>query len=383
MPQCSEAVSSCRSSALQDDPLPQWLSPATRAYLDHVCTGKPIRAIAREKGCHPSTVLRQIRKIEAVRDDPLKDEALETITSSIRKDQTCNINDMEPVPMPSAKTRDSRIADENVDKEARRILRRLCESGAYLLVSSELAKAAVFRETVPGRRTRIAVVDREVAQVFALRDWIEGKKNGRVSIYNITNAGRSALKRLISEAREHRGVETGYAESPSPFQEQHREYGERTIIEDGGVQRIRYNLAESPLTSLARKKDKLGKRYLTADQLEAGERLREDFELAQLGPRVSQNWDNFLTASSKGSYAGRGGPGHGPSAARDRVANAMKSLGPGLADIAFRCCCFLEGLEAAEKRLGWSARSGKIVLSIALQRLADHYANQHEARMVG
>ena len=38
-----------------------------------------------------------------------------------------------------------------------------------------------------------------------------------------------------------------------------------------------------------------------------------------------------------------------------------------------RCCCCLEGLEAAEKRLGWSARSGKIVLRIALMRLHQHY----------
>jgi hypothetical protein len=36
-------------------------------------------------------------------------------------------------------------------------------------------------------------------------------------------------------------------------------------------------------------------------------------------------------------------------------------------------CCFLEGIEAAEQRLGWAARSGKIVLRIALQRLHRHY----------
>ena len=51
--------------------------------------------------------------------------------------------------------------------------------------------------------------------------------------------------------------------------------------------------------------------------------------------------------------------------ARDRVALALRDLGPGLGDVALRVCCFLEGIEAAERRMGWAARSGKIVLRIA------------------
>ena len=73
-----------------------------------------------------------------------------------------------------------------------------------------------------------------------------------------------------------------------------------------------------------------------------------------------------------------------PMAARDRVAAALRALGPGLGDVALRCCCYLEGLETAEKRMGWSARSGKIVLRIALQRLKAHYAEQgHAAQLIG
>jgi hypothetical protein len=41
--------------------------------------------------------------------------------------------------------------------------------------------------------------------------------------------------------------------------------------------------------------------------------------------------------------------------------------------VVLECCCRLQGLETAEKKLGWSARSGKIVLRIALQRLRQHY----------
>ncbi|GAA6160881.1 hypothetical protein NBRC116589_30550 [Ruegeria sp. HU-ET01832] len=76
--------------------------------------------------------------------------------------------------------------------------------------------------------------------------------------------------------------------------------------------------------------------------------------------------------------------GRGSSDARDRVERALSDLGPGLSDVALRCCCYLEGLELAEKRMGWSARSGKIVLQIALQRLKRHYESQAEkSRMIG
>jgi hypothetical protein len=105
----------------------------------------------------------------------------------------------------------------------------------------------------------------------------------------------------------------------------------------------------------------------------AAERLREDFELAQMGPRVAQNWDRFLTMGDRGGFRGDAGIAEGPRAARDRVAAALRDLGPGLGDVALRVCCFLDGIEAAEQRMGWAARSGKIVLRIALQRLRRHY----------
>ena len=56
----------------------------------------------------------------------------------------------------------------------------------------------------------------------------------------------------------------------------------------------------------------------------------------------------------------------------------MAAMGSGLNDIALRCCCHLEGLEAAERHLGWSARSGKIVLRIALAQLKAFYDEMDE-----
>ena len=150
-------------------------------------------------------------------------------------------------------------------------------------------------------------------------------------------------------------------------------WGEREVggVGDTPKKRIRYNVAESPIAALARRKGRDGKPLLSDDLVAAGERLREDFELGQMGPRVAQNWDKFLTGGDRGTF--NTSQGSGPEAARDRVAAALRELGPGLGDVVLRCCCFLEGMEQAEKRMGWAARSGKIVLKIALQRLKRHY----------
>ena len=136
---------------------------------------------------------------------------------------------------------------------------------------------------------------------------------------------------------------------------------------------MRYNLSGSPLTELSHLRDKDGKPFLSGELVNVGERLCEYFELAQMGPRVAQNLDRFFTSGGCGGFAPDSGVGDGPFAARKRVADAMADLGPGLSDVLLRCCCYLEGLEAVEKRLGWSARSGKIVLRIASMRFHQHY----------
>ncbi|WP_284154915.1 DUF6456 domain-containing protein [Algicella marina] len=315
--------------------------------------------------------------MESRREDPLFDLALEQVGAALTISDIGAITPKEISVMVANAARCVEEKSDVVSKEAKRILRRLCEKNAFLVVSPEMEKAVILRETVPGRHTRIAVMDRDVAHQFALCDWVECKTKGRVLRYVITDAGRASLKRLLEEdrARQVHSV-PGMAEQQTPFQAQHQEFGERHVpaSHNSEARVVRFNLAESPLLVLGRKKDRTGAPYLSPELIEAGERFREDFELAQMGPRVAQNWEHFLTAESrpKGGAASRG-PCEGPAAARDRFGEAMHALGSGLSDVAMRVCCFLEGLETAEKRLGWSARSGKVVLKIALQRLAVHY----------
>ena len=56
--------------------MPQWVPDSVRRYLAHTETGLSIRELARREGCHASTVLRQVRRTEARRDDALVDAAL-------------------------------------------------------------------------------------------------------------------------------------------------------------------------------------------------------------------------------------------------------------------------------------------------------------------
>ena len=104
--------------------------------------------------------------------------------------------------------------------------------------------------------------------------------------------------------------------------------------------------------------------------ISAGQRLREDFEIGQLVPCDHGTWDQCLLNSAPEAALSKDPRQR---EAVERVAAALRELGPGLGDVALKCCCYLEGLEVTEKTLGWSARSGKIVLRIALQRLKRHY----------
>ncbi len=367
---------------------PGWVPEDAVHYLTHIEMGRSIRQIARDAGCHASTISRRIRRFESRRDDPLVDRALDRLGAVHFAAATTPVPANSPARLsPSSSDiakKDPHMsacpdhksfgtAEGSIEREALRILRRLAETGAILAVARDMDKAVVLRDLPDGNTARTAVVGREVAEALALKDWIECHTQGAIARYRITSSGRAKLRRLA--AREE-GDAGGFAEAASPFGEQHRDWEEREVEgEAGGRRRLRFNLSESPLTAVARRRDKDGKPFLDHGLVAAGERLREDFELAQMGPRVAQNWDRFLTAGSRGGPAS-GGTADGPRAARERVGEALADLGPGLGDVVLRTCCFLEGMETTERHMGWSARSGKIVLRIALQRLKAHYDMQ-------
>jgi hypothetical protein len=132
-----------------------------------------------------------------------------------------------------------------------------------------------------------------------------------------------------------------------------------------GGRSVTVNLAESPLSWLR------SRGHLDARQFEAGERLRVDYETAALGPRVTMCWDVSPRAPRNAPAAED--PTLAQIAAKRRFDAAVAAAGRGLSDVLWRVVCAGEGLRAAEKALGWPSRAGKLVLGIALDRLADHY----------
>lgn len=154
---------------------------------------------------------------------------------------------------------------------------------------------------------------------------------------------------------------------------QHATLGRRRVEVDGVQANVVVDLDESPLAWLARRKGKDGQPMLAPHEVLAGERLRADFTRAGMTPRVTANWSAPVAASRGGGAGGAGAVGDVALDARRRVERAVAAVGPELSGALLDVCCFLKGLEEVERERGWPARGGKLVLGLALTRLARHY----------
>ena len=132
-----------------------------------------------------------------------------------------------------------------------------------------------------------------------------------------------------------------------------------------GGRSVTVNVAESPLAWLH------ARGHLSDVQFAAGEALCRDWERAQLAPCVTMRWDAVRIR----------GTGQDQSlssaerqlAARARFDGAVAAAGPGLSDILWRVVCAGETLPSAERAMAWPVRSGKLVLRLALDRVARFY----------
>ncbi len=192
-------------------------------------------------------------------------------------------------------------------------------------------------------------VDAVVVEEFRKRGWL---------------APRPPDALVLSEAGE--GVFLRAQASEDPFAAQHQLRRISRIQTAEGERDVMRNDGESPLGWMARRN------IVDAMQFAAGERLRRDFTLAQLAPRLGVDLSAPVVLGSRGANAGANVSDTAIDARR-RFSAAMKGVGPGLSDLLFDVCCHLLGLEEAERAKGWPQRSAKVVLRIALDRLAAHY----------
>jgi hypothetical protein len=158
------------------------------------------------------------------------------------------------------------------------------------------------------------------------------------------------------------------------FAQQHQLRTRRKIMgPDGREADVTVNEAESPLARLRHRG------FIDAVQFDAGERLRRDFTLARIAPRLAIDLTAPIVHNARGQ-SNQPPLANMVLAAKQRFTAAMRAVGPGLNDLLFDVCCHLRGLEQAERAKSWPARSAKVVLAIALDRLADHYGMRIRGR---
>lgn len=229
---------------------------------------------------------------------------------------------------------------------------------ARFLVSGEAtARPAANTEKLMLENGRGAIAaDKDVLAVMARRGLI-ARDVERVSL---TGSGLAFWRR--------------HRDGTADFQQQHRDVEQGLVEQDGAAISVSVNHAESPLSVIARRRDRDGRRFLTDDEFRAGERLRSDYTRGQLMPRVGANWQaSVASGRGRGERGGAAELTEASLAARQRVESAIRAVGPELAGVLVDICCYLKGLETVERERGWPVRSAKIVLKSALAALARHY----------
>ena len=230
-----------------------------------------------------------------------------------------------------------RPAEQEVLREARRVLRKLGAPRQALFARGQ--GFVLGRSAISASRITVAAA---MVEEFLRMGWIAPEGADR---YVMAPAGRDFITR-----------------GTGGFAGQHREMETRAVVEG---QQARVNVGESPLARLKHRG------LIDGVQFAAGEKLRRDFTLAQLTPRMGVNWDAPVVSGSRG--AGEGNISDIAMAARQRFNKALGAAGPALSDLLFDVCCHLSSLEQVEDARGWARRSARVVLKIALDRLASHY----------
>ena len=371
-------------------------------YLANVAGGVSFSDVARGFGRDRSTVAHACSRIEDLRDDPRFDRSLALLEGALRR--TFRLPDLHGSPdvhcSPSRTVSSNRIVPMPLQKEVtmtrepapdvatRRLLKCLSARGVWL-EQGDPGDAADGRYRLCSKTGQAVKANVQISPVVvsqaAQNGWLQ-LGEGRVTL---TAAGARSLRHALSSglaATDHRDggalriKRSARKSSSGPAKVGAALAGHQCPTRQMGRhepvgQTAGFNEAESPLGWLRKRKDKDGQPLMSDAQFAAGERLRADVFFAGLSPRTTGSW----SATAGTSSGGRSAPGGSAQmldtmvAARQRVSQAMRAVGPELSGILLDVCGFLKGLEGIEAARGWPSRSGKVVLILALSRLAVHY----------
>lgn len=188
------------------------------------------------------------------------------------------------------------------------------------------------------------------------------------------------LRRRLHPSRRLSPQDAGPKPEIDAFRARHLALAQRQIQTASGRADVTVDESESPLAWLARRRGRGGRCLITPHQLQAGERLRADFTGASMMPRTTSNWESPIAGARRGAGDRAATFTEIAIAARERVNRALEAAGPEFSGLLLDVCCFLKGLEDIERERLWPPRSAKVVLQLALDRLARHYGYASAAR---
>jgi Domain of unknown function (DUF6456) len=254
-----------------------------------------------------------------------------------------------------------------LSRHAERLLAALGSEGSYTVADPTQPDTFFVRTEQRGVSVGGGRFTSEAVDELARHDLIARMKsrNDRRR-FRISEPGRAYLRRRA-------------ADEDSAFQAQHQDRVEADAEIGGERVSVTVDATESPLDWLRRRRDRHGAPLVDEACYQAGERLRRDLTLAAMLPSVTSRWEPV--PSPTGPRApDPAAASDGMIAARQRVTAALRVVGADLADLLIDVCGFLKGLEQVERERGWPPRSGKIILTLALARLADHDGIERTAK---
>lgn len=234
-----------------------------------------------------------------------------------------------------------------------RVLKRLAVDGGCILRAD--GRWVVASGQDKRRKTTLRLSCEEVRGMVS-----DGVIAAVGDVYQLTEEGLSHARRAAAPI--------------DAFRRQHQQLVRKSISTEGGAfVDVDTDVGRSPVRKMNAASCTNGRKAFSHRAMLASEKYCTDCERAQAGPRVTSDWSSAGSRAKRGASSAFGGLTQGQRNAHERVQAAEDALGSGLSEVAKAFCVDGRSLTAIEQAFGWPRSSARVVLGLALERLADHY----------